>query len=126
MTRRDGTFFQQVYALVCQVPRGRVVTYGQLATLLGVERGARAVGWALRALGAEQARAVPWHRVVGHGGRVSLGSSPAGLEQHRRLRQEGVLFLHGRVDLARHGLQPAARRSPRRSSTPRARRPSRR
>ncbi len=105
MKRAGAGFFQHVYSVVRQVPRGRVVTYGQVARLLGIDRGARAVGWALRALDDEQAARVPWHRVVGRGGRVSLGSSPAGLEQRRRLRREGVRFVAGRVDLAQHGLE---------------------
>ena len=105
MKRTGVGFFQQVYTVVRQVPRGRVVTYGQVARLLGLDRGARAVGWALRALEGEQAARVPWHRVVGRRGRVSLGATPAGLEQRRRLRREGVRFVGGRVDLARHGLE---------------------
>jgi methylated-DNA-protein-cysteine methyltransferase-like protein len=107
-------FFESVYALLGEIPRGRVATYGQLAALLGNPRGARAVGWALRALPARTAARLPWHRVVGHGGRISLGDRPAGLEQRRRLRAEGVRFRAGRVDLARHGLWPAARRAARR------------
>jgi methylated-DNA-protein-cysteine methyltransferase-like protein len=97
-------FFDRVYDLVGQIPRGRVATYGQVATLLGVPRGARAVGWALRALPRRRQNAVPWHRVVGAGGRISprLGGGP--LVQRRRLRAEGVRFLSGRVDLDRHGL----------------------
>lgn len=118
MTRQGGRFFESVYALVAQIPRGRVATYGQLAALLGSPRAARVVGWALRALDAESARRLPWHRVVGHGGRVSLGERPAGLEQRRRLRAEGVRFTRGRVDMARHGLslgnRPPARRVRRR------------
>ena len=43
-------FFERVYEAVRAIPRGRVVTYGQVARLVGVPRGARAVGWALRAL----------------------------------------------------------------------------
>ena len=104
MTKRGERFFESVYALVSEIPRGRVATYGQIAALLGSPRGARAVGWALRALGERSKPRVPWHRVVGHGGRVSLGERPAGLEQRRRLRAEGVHFTQGRVDLARHGL----------------------
>jgi methylated-DNA-protein-cysteine methyltransferase-like protein len=107
---RGGRFFDTVYALVSQIPRGRVATYGQIAALAGRTRGARAVGWALRALGASGARRVPWHRVVGRGGRVSLGERPAGLEQRRRLRAEGVRFRSGRVDLVRHGLRAASSR----------------
>jgi alkylated DNA nucleotide flippase Atl1 len=42
--------------------------------------------------------------VVGHGGRISLDGRPAGLVQRRRLRREGVRFVRGRVDIARHGL----------------------
>jgi len=104
MTGADTSFFDRVYALVCRIPRGRVASYGQVAALLGVPRGARAVGWALRGIGARAAR-VPWHRVVGQGGRISLDGSPAGVVQRRRLRQEGVRFTSGRVDMQRHGLE---------------------
>ena len=101
---KESSFFARVYAFVRRVPRGRVVTYGQVAALLGVPRGARAVGWALRALDARRAKTVPWHRVVGYGGRISLREGPGGLEQRRRLRSEGVRFVSGRVDVARYGL----------------------
>lgn len=104
MSARRGPFFESVYALVQQIPRGRVATYGQIAALLGQARGARAVGWALRALGPGSVGRVPWHRVVGQGGRISLGERPAGIEQRRRLRAEGVRFTGSRVDLARHGV----------------------
>ena len=49
-----GSFFLRVYAFVRKVPRGRVVTYGQVAALLGVPHGARAVGWAMRGLDPRQ------------------------------------------------------------------------
>jgi len=104
MSGADTSFFVRVYAVVCRIPRGRVASYGQVAALLGVPRGARAVGWALRGIGARAAR-VPWHRVVGQGGRISLDGRPAGVVQRRRLRQEGVRFTNGRVDMQRHGLK---------------------
>jgi methylated-DNA-protein-cysteine methyltransferase related protein len=103
MTAEDG-FFARVYALVRRIPPGRVVTYGQVAALLGVPRGARAVGWALRALPAREAARVPWHRVVGAGGRISPRAGPGPELQRRRLRKEDVAFHGSRVDLARHGL----------------------
>lgn len=115
MTGRAAGFFERVYELVRRIPKGRVATYGQLAALLGVPRGARAVGWALRGIGARAAR-VPWHRVVGSGGRISLDGRPAGLVQRQRLRREGVRFRAGRVELQRHALalapppEPAGRR----------------
>ncbi|PYQ42739.1 MAG: cysteine methyltransferase [Acidobacteria bacterium] len=95
-------FFERVYAAVRAIPRGRVATYGQVARLVGVPRGARAVGWALRALDPRRERAVPWHRVVAAGGRISprVGAGP--VLQRRRLLSEGVRLRSG--DLRRHGL----------------------
>lgn len=91
--------------MVRRIPRGRVLTYGQVARILGKVRGARAVGWAMRALGGAEARRVPWHRVVGAGGRISLRAGPGPELQRRRLRQEGVRFRSGCVDMERHGLE---------------------
>jgi methylated-DNA-protein-cysteine methyltransferase related protein len=103
----EEPFFARVYRLVRSIPKGRVVTYGQVAEILGTPRGARAVGWALRGLDPRREPLVPWHRVVGSGGRISLREGPGGLLQRRRLRAEGVRFRNGRVDLTRHGLQAA-------------------
>ncbi len=103
MRPEPESFYDRVYAMVRRIPRGRVATSGQVAALLGVPRGARAVGWALRGIGKREAR-IPWHRVVGHGGRISLDGRASGLEQRRRLRTEGVRFVSGRVDMARHSL----------------------
>jgi methylated-DNA-protein-cysteine methyltransferase related protein len=100
---RPSGFFAAVWAAVRRIPRGRVATYGQIASSLGVPRGARAVGWALRALPDEE-KDVPWHRVVGAGGRISPRPGPSPLVQGRRLRAEGVRFVKGRVDLRRHGV----------------------
>ncbi|PYQ46739.1 MAG: cysteine methyltransferase [Acidobacteria bacterium] len=99
-------FFERVYEAVRAIPRGRVATYGQVARLVGVPRGARAVGWALRALDERQHERVPWHRVVGAGGRISprAGAGPA--LQRRRLRAEGVAFRGQVVDLRRHAVLP--------------------
>ena len=100
----EGNFFEDVYAFVEQIPPGRVATYGQVAALLGVPRGARAVGWALRALDESRAATVPWHRVVGAGGRISLRAGSGPVVQRRRLGAEGVRFRNGRIDLTRYGL----------------------
>jgi methylated-DNA-protein-cysteine methyltransferase-like protein len=100
----ENGFFERVYELVRTIPRGRVATYGQIARLLGLTRGARAVGWALRGLPRREEREVPWHRVVGAGGRVSPRAGPGPLLQRRRLLKEGVRFVRGRVDMGRHGV----------------------
>jgi methylated-DNA-protein-cysteine methyltransferase related protein len=93
-------FFERVYALVSRIPRGKVMTYGDVAWALGHPGAARAVGWALRSLSGREAR-IPWFRVLGHGGRISLPGL-SGERQRRCLRAEGVRFQDGRVDMARH------------------------
>lgn len=98
-------FFARVYRAVSRIPRGRVATYGQVALLAGTPRGARAVGWALRALRAGTAARVPWHRVVGAGGRISPRAGGGEAIQRARLAAEGVTFRRGHVDLGRHGLR---------------------
>lgn len=102
MERPD--FFRRVYAAVRAIPRGRVATYGQVAAMLGVPRGARAVGWALRALSPAVERTVPWHRVVAAGGRISPRAGPGPQLQRKRLRAEGVAFRGAAIDLRRHGV----------------------
>jgi methylated-DNA-protein-cysteine methyltransferase-like protein len=104
MSGEGESFFRRVYALVRRIPPGRVATYGQVAAVLGVPRGARAVGWALRSLPQALSVRTPWHRVVGAGGRISLRQGPGPQIQRRRLAAEGVRFRAGRVDMARHGL----------------------
>lgn len=98
-------FFLTVYQAVRRIPRGRVATYGQVAALAGTPGAARAVGWALRALRAGREARVPWHRVVGAGGRLSPRAGGGEARQRARLAAEGVAFRDGRVDLRRHGLR---------------------
>ena len=88
-------FYEQVYALVHQIPRGKVSSYGRLASMLGRPRAARAVGYALNGLKDKQddpAYAdVPWQRVVNSKGRISIiNREHGGNEQAARLRDEGV------------------------------------
>jgi methylated-DNA-protein-cysteine methyltransferase-like protein len=85
-----------VYALVGQVPKGRVITYGAIAQLLGDPRKAREVGWAM----AVAPQDVPAQRVVNARGEVSGGSATI---RRERLEADGVVFLpDGRVDLDRY------------------------
>ena len=95
-------FYEQVYELVRQVPLGQVVTYGQVAALLGTPQSARAVGYALRYL--PRGTNVPWQRVINHKGEISPrfpAESP--LIQRALLEHEGVVFDdNGRVDLKRY------------------------
>lgn len=90
--------------LVRRIPRGKAAAYGQLAALAGDARQARQVAWILHA--APESAGLPWHRVVGAGGRISLPGR-GGREQARRLRAEGVrVGQGGAVDLKTYGWKP--------------------
>jgi methylated-DNA-protein-cysteine methyltransferase-like protein len=96
-----------VYRLVRRVPRGTVVTYGQIALMLGTPRSARAVGGAMGRCPDD----VPWHRVVNAQGGISRRRRDVGmLTQRIRLEQEGVRLRRGKVWLSRFQWQPRGRR----------------
>jgi methylated-DNA-protein-cysteine methyltransferase-like protein len=101
--------YRRIYAVVRRIPRGRVATYGQVATLAGLGGHARQVGYAMHALGPDDD--VPWHRVVNAQGRVSARAEPGGDQiQRQLLEREGVRFdAAGRVDLERFGWKPRKR-----------------
>jgi methylated-DNA-protein-cysteine methyltransferase related protein len=82
---------------VRDIPKGKVATYGEVARAAGYPGAARQVAWALHGSGG----GLPWHRVVGAGGRILLGGD-AGMEQRLRLRHEGVAFRDGRIDMRAH------------------------
>ncbi len=90
-----------MYRVVAKVPRGKVVTYGQVAAILGVPRAARAVGTALRYLPRSLHRKIPWQRVINAQGGISLRGDVIRAEEQRwLLEDEGVVFdRHGKVDL---------------------------
>lgn len=95
--------FDRVYAIVRRIPPGRVATYGQIARLLDWPRGARTVGWALRAL--KPGSGVPWHRVVNAQGRISIDDAA---HQQALLEAEDVVFDEtGRIDLNRYRWTPS-------------------
>ena len=82
--------FEDVYRLVRRIPRGRVMTYGQIAALIEHRLSPRAVGWALHGCPAD----VPWQRVVNASGGCSterLPDTPPGL-QRALLEGEGIEF----------------------------------
>jgi methylated-DNA-protein-cysteine methyltransferase-like protein len=96
----SGTY-ARIYKVIARIPRGRVATYGQIASLAGLGGHARQVGYALSSL--PDGSKVPWHRVINAKGEVSLRSERGyDSEQRRLLEAEGVGFdERGRVSLAR-------------------------
>jgi len=81
------------------IPQGKVSSYGDVARAAGFPGRARQVVWALR-----NARGIPWHRVVGAGGKIMLPGEN-GLEQRMRLETEGIAFRAGRVWMEEHQFQ---------------------
>jgi alkylated DNA nucleotide flippase Atl1 len=89
--------FEAILRTVRRIPKGKVATYGDVATASGFPGCARQVVWALRA-----GKNVPWHRVLGAKGLIRL-TGESGFEQKLRLRSEKVIVSGDRVDLKRFG-----------------------
>src|SRR5258708_38704256 len=88
-----------VYAFVKRIPRGRVITYGELARALRLRGGARSAGRAMAA--SSPGNGIPWHRVVGYGGKLLIREPYASL-QRKLLESEGVTLRESRVDIKKH------------------------
>ncbi len=88
MTELDEQFQTRVYALVAQIPAGKVMSYGQIAALCGSPRAARIVG-GIAHFGPTD---LPWQRVVKKDGSLAEGY-PGGVTGHQQaLEGEGVVF----------------------------------
>ena len=100
--QRVPKFARAVYAVVREIPRGRIATYGQIAAILGHPRAARAVGTALSHLPKPFARLVPWQRVINAAGRISHRGDVLRPDLQRQLLElEGIEFRGEHVDLRR-------------------------
>lgn len=96
---------RQIWDTIRDIPQGSVASYGQIAEISGIPRGARQVGYALRQLPA--GHDVPWHRVLQVSGKIAFEKgSPAHQEQSKRLLKEGVAVISGRVDMQKYRWQP--------------------
>lgn len=95
-----SSLYERIYEVTQRIPGGKVATYGQIARMAGIPKGARQVGYAMAALGRGRPRPeVPWHRVVNAKGESSIGG-----DQIIRLEAEGITFdEQGRIDLKRFG-----------------------
>lgn len=102
------TFFRAVVEIVRAIPRGRILTYGQVAVLAGAPRASRIVGGVLYRLGPEER--VPWQRVVNREGGLSTYKIGFGEKQRKLLEKEGVAFTaRGCVDRKKHQWFPDKR-----------------
>ena len=111
--------FEKIYRLVLRIPRGRVMTYGQIARLLEDRYSPRLIGWAMHATPQDE-RNIPWHRVINSRGGISTGRVTIQEPQLQRwmLEAEGVVFdERGNCDLSVYQWSPAQNRSRARQKT---------
>jgi methylated-DNA-protein-cysteine methyltransferase related protein len=115
------TFEQRVRKLIKRIPKGKVATYGLIATMAGNPRGARQVVRVLSSCSNKDK--LPWHRVINREGKISMPVGNGYEEQHALLEREGVIFgLGDRVNLDRFLWTPRRRKPARsgRSGAPRS------
>ncbi|MBL7741754.1 MAG: MGMT family protein [Chitinophagaceae bacterium] len=94
---KEDSFFEQVYEVARQIPRGRVTSYGAIAACLGTRLSARMVGWAMNGAGSAKPK-VPAHRVVNRIGMLSGKhhfSPPGSME--KLLKKEGIKVKNDQV-----------------------------
>lgn len=95
--KKEESFFELVYEVARQIPRGRVTSYGAIAKCLGTKLSARMVGWAMNGAGRVRPR-VPAHRVVNRNGMLSGKhhfETPTRMEE--LLKKEGVLVKNDKI-----------------------------
>ena len=102
-------YYEQVWNLVRQIPRGKVAAYGQIASMLPIPNGVdfesyksfapRWVGGAMAACPDD----VPWQRVINSQGKIS--DRPGAARQRQLLEEEGIVFVKDRVDMKKYGWQ---------------------
>ena len=93
------SFYQRVYEIVSRIPAGKIMTYGQIAFLLGSPRASRIVGCAMSAAPS----GLPCHRVVNRRGELARAEIFGPGVQRSLLEREGISFLpDGRIDLKKH------------------------
>jgi len=107
----DG-LFDEVYKIVAMIPPGKVVTYGQIASMLASPGSARTVGWAMHSAPARLN--LPCHRVVNKAGQLAPGFVFGGYEvQRAELEAEGVIFKKdGRIDMRKCLWRPGREETP--------------
>lgn len=100
-----ASFARRVLEIVRRIPRGKVLTYGQVAVLAGVPRASRIVGGVLYQLGPDSR--LPWHRVINREGGISTYRVGSGDRQRELLENEGVDFSRrGRLELKKYQWLP--------------------
>ena len=94
-----------MWETILEVPPGSVASYGQIAELAGIPRGARQTAYALRV--APDGLELPWFRIITASGKLAFAEGSTHFRKQKRLLEaEGVRVLKGRVDMAKYRWQP--------------------
>lgn len=105
--KKEESFFELVYEVARQIPKGKVTSYGAIAACLGTKLSARMVGWAMNGAGKVRPK-VPAHRVVNRIGMLSGKhhfSPPGSME--KQLKKEGIEVKNDKiVDFEKHFWNP--------------------
>ena len=105
--QHNPKYRERVYAIVRRIPSGRVMTYRQVAELLGDGYTPRTVGFCMHSSPED----TPWHRVLNAQGKTSTGRIVLPHDkQQRMLEYEGVVFENGRCDLQKYLFIPRGRK----------------
>ena len=95
--------YERIYAIVRQIPPGKVATYGQIANIVG-GCSARMVGYAMAALKSGTHDEVPWQRVINRQGKISIHDPFGKYRQRQLLEEEGVVFdRRDQIDFREYG-----------------------
>ena len=96
---------ERIWESIRDIPPGNVASYGQIAEIAGIPRGARQVAYALRVAPSELE--LPWFRVITASGKIAFKPGTGAFERQRdRLRDEGVVVTAGKVDMGKFRWQP--------------------
>ena len=96
MSEASDNFFERVYAIVKQIPYGKVTSYGAIAKVLGTAGSARMVGWAMNA--AHNLEDVPAHRVVNRKGLLTGKHHFEGINlMQQLLENEGIIVIDNQI-----------------------------
>jgi methylated-DNA-protein-cysteine methyltransferase-like protein len=103
---RMKPFTRKVLTIIKNIPKGKVMTYGQIARHAGSPRGARQVVRVLHSM--SEKYCLPWYRVVNSKGEISIKDYELNYEQKLKLENEGIKIMlnNGRIDLEKYLYQP--------------------
>jgi len=106
LNKLQGQLFRIILDIVKQIPKGKVATYGQIATIAGTQN-PRLVGFALATL--KEGTEIPWFRVINSKGKISFPEQSDGFKiQYSLLKNEGIIFDNkNRIDLEQFGWKPS-------------------